>query len=176
MSTQSLGPVRIREHRPARKPASAPAQHAGQQTARHDPPGHRSPYTPQHSRHEEQRIKSRFRAHGLSVTLNRRRCLGLMRWSLKTRCLDINRYGVALVSPAPLPRGTRISLDFQGQYITQSGVQAEVVTRAPASGGGYRLGIRFLYCAYRHAYCRRLDNALSRIEAMYRQKARKQTP
>ncbi|TVP61494.1 MAG: PilZ domain-containing protein [Halomonadaceae bacterium] len=118
----------------------------------------------------DQRIKSRFRANSLTVTIKRRSCLGLVRWSHQTHCLDINRYGVGLISPTPLARGAQVSLDFQGQYITQSGVKAEVVSRKPAKEGGYRLSLRFVYCAYQQAYCRKLDNALSRIEAMYRQK------
>lgn len=119
----------------------------------------------------DQRIKSRFSAASLTVTLNRRSCLGLVRWSHTARCLDINRYGVGLISPTSLPPGTRVSLDFNGQYITQSGVKAEVISRTLTESGGCRLSLRFVYCAYQRAYSRQLDNALSRIEALYRQKA-----
>jgi len=67
----------------------------------------------------------------------------------------------------PVNEGTRLVLDFDGKYIIQSGVRAEVVS-ANRFQIGFRLRLQFCYCTGRVRYSRAIDNALSRIEALYR--------
>ena len=118
---------------------------------------------------DERRIKDRFAAPCLGVRVRRR---GWLRWrseSIQVTCLDINRYGMALLSQVPFNAGTRLTLDFDGKYITQSNVSARVLSVTPAQSG-YRLGLQFCYCMDRSKYSRAVDNALSRIEALYRKR------
>ncbi|MFE8071905.1 PilZ domain-containing protein [Marinobacteraceae bacterium S3BR75-40.1] len=116
---------------------------------------------------DDRRIKARFQAPCLDITVRRMGLLGLTKGPIKANCVDINRYGMAVVSPLPLAEGTRILVDFKGKYISQSGVKARIMSVQPYQAG-YRLGIQFSYCMDRHLYSRTIDNALSRIEALYR--------
>ncbi len=118
---------------------------------------------------KERRIKDRFAAPSLKVELRRRGLLGWRRGAVPVDCLDINRYGMAVLSPVPVNTGSRLVLDFDGKYITQSDVGAQVVSATP-SRAGFRLGLQFCYCTGRANYSRTVDNALSRIEALYRKR------
>lgn len=115
----------------------------------------------------DRRIKTRFSAPCLDIRVRRRGWLGVSGQVMNVSCLDINRYGVAVLSPVPLGHGTRLSLDFSGKYITQSSVGGRVMSEEPFRCG-YRIGIQFAYCMDRRVYSRAVDNALSRIEALYR--------
>lgn len=114
----------------------------------------------------DRRIKNRFRAPCLEIGMRRRSLLGWREEAVTLSCIDINRYGIGLQSPVPLGEGMRVQLDFRGKYISQSAVHATVVSVRPYRTG-YRLGLHFDYCMDRRLYNRALDNALSRIEALY---------
>jgi len=126
-------------------------------------------YSGKFQKGSDKRIKTRFKAPCLSVTLYQKGWLGFTKTRQLVSCVDINRYGIAVVSPVPMGEGTQINLDFSGKYIKQSGVKGEVVSEV-LSEEGYRLGIQFSYCIDDRIYSRDMDNALSRIEAMYRQR------
>jgi hypothetical protein len=81
-------------------------------------------------------------------------------------CLDINRYGLAVLSPRPVESDARLYLDFEGKYISHSRVAARVVRCQPYQAG-YRVSIQFSYCLDKSSYSRAVDNALSRIEGFY---------
>ena len=120
--------------------------------------------------YEDQRIQPRFQAPCLSVHI---RCRGWIGWQKDpepVECVDINRYGTALVTQRELRIGSRLLLDFKGKYITQSDVRATVVSRVQLEDGSYRLGIQFVYCIDRRNYSRAIDNALSQIEAFCRRR------
>ena len=124
---------------------------------------------------EDQRIKPRFKAYCLEVTIRRRGWFGWRKEQIKVTCLDINRYGMAVVSPVPIGKHSKLLVNFRGQYITQSHVRAQVVSEQEYQPGGYRLGVQFCYCMDRRVYSRTVDNALSRIEALYRGKRGRRT-
>ncbi|MDX1456052.1 MAG: PilZ domain-containing protein [Marinobacter sp.] len=85
---------------------------------------------------------------------------------MAVNCLDMNRYGMALLSPRPVDPGARLFLDFDGRYISESRVAARVVNCRPFQTG-FRVGVRFSYCSNKGDYSRAVDNALSRIEGIY---------
>lgn len=114
----------------------------------------------------ERRIKERYEAPCLQVQLSERGFLGREKQPTPVTCLDVNRYGIGLLSPRPIEPGTRLFLDFSGRYITENRVNACVVSCYPFQTG-YRLGIEFSYCRDRNHYSRTIDNALSRIEGFY---------
>ena len=114
----------------------------------------------------ERRIKTRYEAPCLKVRLRERGFLGMQKSILAVACIDLNRYGMAVISPRPIEPGSRLSLDFDGKYISESRVSARVVSIQKFQAG-YRLGIRFSYCHEKGRYCRTVDNALSRIEGFY---------
>jgi hypothetical protein len=116
---------------------------------------------------DERRIKARFRAPCLNIMLRRKSILGWRKSVIRAQCIDINRYGMAIVTPLEVSPGSRLLVDFRGKYIRESSVRAEVVSGQPY-GTGYRMGLQFSYCMNQHTYCRSVDNALSRIEALYR--------
>ncbi|WP_218668105.1 PilZ domain-containing protein [Vreelandella utahensis] len=116
----------------------------------------------------EQRIQPRFAAPGLSVRVRARRLLHWERQSRPVECLDINRYGVAILTEEALREGTYLRMDFRGEYITQSNVNGRVRSCVQEEDGHYRLGIQFTYCSMRGHYSRAIDNALSQIEAFCR--------
>ncbi|MDX1754634.1 MAG: PilZ domain-containing protein [Marinobacter sp.] len=114
----------------------------------------------------ERRIKPRYSARCLNVSVRERGFFGRQRKPTAVNCLDLNRYGMALISPKPIAPGSRLLLDMDGRYISESGVDARVVDCRPFQAG-YRLGLRFNYCCDQQAYSRAMDNALSRIEGFY---------
>lgn len=114
----------------------------------------------------ERRIKRRHKAPDLKVTV---KTTGFKRWftpSFEVLCLDINRYGMAIQSDKPFKPKDKIILAFKGKYITQSNVPA-VVTQSVETAEGYRVSVAFSYALDNKDYCRKLDNALSRIESLY---------
>jgi len=80
--------------------------------------------------------------------------------------LDINRYGMAIKSKRPLRPKDKIVVAFKGKYISQSNVSA-VVTECTKVKNTFRISIVFSYALESKDYCRKTDNALSRIESLY---------
>jgi hypothetical protein len=115
---------------------------------------------------EDRRIKERYTANCLKVELQERRFFGLGKHSTAVTCLDMNRYGMAVLCPRPIESGGRLYLSFDGKYICESRVAAHVVTCRPFQTG-YRISIQFSYCLDKKGYSRTVDNALSRIEGFY---------
>lgn len=114
----------------------------------------------------DRRIKDRYEAQCLKVDLREQGFLGREVARTATTCLDMNRYGMAVLCPRPIDAGTRVKLDFAGKYIRESRVSARVVAVQPYQAG-YRLSIQFSYLHEKHGYSRAIDNALSRIEGFY---------
>lgn len=118
---------------------------------------------------DDRRIKTRFDAPCLDVHVRRRGLLGWRSEPVQVECININRYGIAVQSGSALGVGARVLMDFSGKYIKQSHVCAKVVSEVPYEDG-YRIGIQFSYCMDHRVYSRHIDNALSRIEGLYRQR------
>ncbi|WP_166264531.1 PilZ domain-containing protein [Marinobacter caseinilyticus] len=117
--------------------------------------------------HKDRRIKNRYEAQCLKVQLRERGFIARQRKApTAVTCLDMNRYGMAVLSPRAMEPGTRLFLDFNGKYISESRVAARVVTVHPYQTG-YRVSIQFSYCHEHKRYSRAVDNALSRIEGFY---------
>ncbi|MCG7201617.1 PilZ domain-containing protein [Marinobacter pelagius] len=114
----------------------------------------------------DRRIKDRYPASCLKVCLQERRLFGGGRNAIAVTCLDLNRYGMAVLCPRPMVTGARLLLDLQGKYINESRVGARVVDCQPFQAG-YRVSVQFSYCLDKRAYSRAMDNALSRIEGFY---------
>lgn len=98
--------------------------------------------------------------------------MGLRRWfapSVSVRCLDINRYGMAICSKKAFKPRERILISFKGKYIVQSDVPG-LVTESLPTDEGFRTSIRFSYAMDNKHYSRKIDNALSRIESLYNPK------
>lgn len=114
----------------------------------------------------DRRIKDRYPAMCLRVRLRERRFFGRGRKPVAVTCLDMNRYGMAVLCPRPVDPGTTLHLNFDGKYISESRVTAEVVSCQPFQTG-YRLSLHFSYCFDQKRYSRAVDNALSRIEGFY---------
>lgn len=116
--------------------------------------------------YQDRRIKARYEAQCLEVQLRERGFMGRRKLPTAVTCLDMNRYGMAVLSPRAIEPGTRLFLDFSGKYINESCVAARVVEAYPYQAG-YRLGIQFSYLHEKKGYSRAVDNALSRIEGFY---------
>lgn len=114
----------------------------------------------------ERRIKPRHKAHCLKVNLRSSGLLGLFRASLKTSCIDFNRYGMAVESEHAFRPKERIVLEFRGKYICQSNVEG-IVQDCKLVGDVYRISVVFSYALSPKNYSRKIDNALSRIELIY---------
>lgn len=114
----------------------------------------------------DRRIKDRYPASGLRVCLQERGFFGRGRHAIAVSCLDLNRYGMAVLCPRPMVSGARLLLDLQGKYINESQVGARVVDCQPFQAG-YRVSVQFSYCLNKKGYSRAMDNALSRIEGFY---------
>lgn len=117
-------------------------------------------------RSRDRRIKTRYEAMCLQVNFTERKFLGRGKMPTTVTCLDINRYGTALLSPRFVEPGTRLYLDFSGKYICETKVAARVV-KCYRYQTGYRLSIAFSYCQEPNGYSRAMDDALSRIEGFY---------
>ena len=119
----------------------------------------------------ERRIKRRHKAPDLRIAIQP---VGLRKFfssSQEVRCLDINRYGMAIRSRRPFKANERISIDFRGKYISLSNVEG-VVTECVQVKHFYRLSVVFSYAKESKDYCRKTDNALSRIESLYNQQSK----
>ncbi|MBW0149183.1 PilZ domain-containing protein [Marinobacter arenosus] len=114
----------------------------------------------------DRRIKDRYPASCLQVQLRERGVFGRARQAMSVTCLDLNRYGMAVLGPRPMDPGVRLFMDFAGKYIRESRVGARVVECQPFQTG-YRISIQFSYCLDKKGYSRAVDNALSRIEGFY---------
>jgi len=116
----------------------------------------------------ERRIKRRHKAPDLRISIQ---SVGITKWfkpSIDVFCLDINRYGMAIKSKKPLKPKEKIVVAFKGKYISQSNVSA-VVTECTKVKHKYRISVVFSYSLESKDYCRKTDNALSRIESLYSQ-------
>lgn len=114
----------------------------------------------------ERRIKSRHSAPCLGVTLRPAGVLNVFRRAVDVKCLDINRYGMAVECPVSYREGEKVSLDFKGKYISKSNIKA-IVSSVTQIRNTYRYGLTFCYCLDSKLYSREDDNALSRIESLY---------
>ena len=114
----------------------------------------------------ERRIKDRYPASCLKVQLRERGFFGRGKPATPVTCLDLNRYGMAILCPRPVDPGARLFMDFDGKYISESRVCARVVDCQPFQTG-YRISVQFSYCRDKKGYSRAVDNALSRIEGFY---------
>ncbi len=114
----------------------------------------------------DRRIKDRYPASCLKVRVQERGFFGRGRNIIAVTCLDLNRYGMAVLCPRPMVPGARLFLDLQGKYISESRVGARVVDCQPFQTG-YRISVQFSYCLNKKGYSRTMDNALSRIEGFY---------
>ncbi|WP_020410505.1 hypothetical protein [Hahella ganghwensis] len=135
-------------------------------------------------RHFERRIKTRHKAPFLSVTANFVGLFSRSRHPLSVKCVDFNRYGMAITSEHKLKPGDKLEFSFRGRYITEDGIQGVVtsISEVPtpetsaaqncarsSSHPTYRYGIKFSYCQSPKDYSRDVDNALSRIEGLFGQ-------
>jgi len=114
----------------------------------------------------ERRIKRRHKAPDLRISI---KSVGLTKWftpSFDVSCLDINRYGMAIKSKRLLRPKDKVIVAFKGKYISQSNVAA-VVTECTKVKNTFRISIVFSYALESKDYCRKTDNALSRIESLY---------
>ena len=114
----------------------------------------------------ERRIKRRHKAPDLRITIQ---SSGIKKWfssSLDVRCLDINRYGMAISSKKPLRPKDKILITFKGKYISESNI-AGIVTECVEVKSIHRISVVFSYAMESKDYCRKTDNALSRIESIY---------
>lgn len=118
---------------------------------------------------KDRRIKERHSAPCLQVTIRPSGFLKWLRPTVDVKCIDINRYGMAVESPYKFRPKEKITLDFKGKYITESNIFA-VVTSSEKHAGIYRLGITFSYSTCNSQYSRKIDNALSRIERLYNER------
>lgn len=114
----------------------------------------------------DRRIKDRYPASCLQVHLRERGFFGRGKQTTPATCLDLNRYGMAVLCPRPVETGARLFMDFAGKYIRESRVGAKVVECQPFQTG-YRVSVQFSYCLDKKGYSRTVDNALSRIEGFY---------
>lgn len=114
----------------------------------------------------DRRIKDRYPAMCLKVQLQERGFFGRGKNSTAVTCLDLNRYGMAVLCPRPVESGAHLYMDFDGKYIRESRVAAQVISCLPYQTG-YRVSIQFSYCFDKKGYSRTVDNALSRIEGLY---------
>ena len=64
---------------------------------------------------------------------------------VEAKCIDINRYGIALECEEEFKQGDRVCLDFQGKYICQSDIRATVSSISKVEGHR-RYGLTFNYC------------------------------
>lgn len=114
----------------------------------------------------DRRIKRRHKAPDLRVSI---KAAGFKKWfrpSVEVYCLDINRYGMAIETQQAFKPKDRVVISFRGKYIHHSNVPG-VVTECIEINNKYRLSIAFSYALDHRDYCRRTDNALSRIESLY---------
>ena len=114
----------------------------------------------------ERRIKRRHKAPDLQISISP---IGIKRWfssALDVKCLDFNRYGMAIESRRALKEKERILINFKGKYISQSNISG-LVTECTKVKHRYRISIVFTYAQDNKEYSRKTDNALSRIESLY---------
>jgi len=114
----------------------------------------------------ERRIKRRHKAPDLRISLNSVGIRKLFNTSVEVLCLDINRYGMAIKSRRPLKAKEKVMISFKGKYIAQSNISG-VVTECTSVKNFYRISVVFSYAIDSKDYCRKTDNALSRIESLY---------
>lgn len=114
----------------------------------------------------DRRIKARYAAQCLQVNLRERGFFGRGQKPTTVCCLDMNRYGMGLLSPRPIEAGSRLFLDFRGKYISETNVRARVVDCYPYQSG-FRVSVQFTNFVSGRSYSRTVDNALSRIEGIY---------
>ncbi|MBK8970184.1 MAG: PilZ domain-containing protein [Hahellaceae bacterium] len=119
-------------------------------------------------RYLEKRIKTRHKADNLEVQATFHGFLNLFRGQMKVDCVDFNRYGMAIETRRKLKKGDKLVFRFRGPYIHENDIPG-FVTSVTVTENGYRYGIMFAYTTSQKAYNREVDNAVSRIEAIFSQ-------
>jgi len=114
----------------------------------------------------ERRIKRRHQAPDLRIRLHSMGLKKIFSAALEVQCLDINRYGMAIHSRKALRVKEKVLISFKGKYIAQSNIAGEV-TECTKVKNIYRISVVFTYAMDHKSYCRKTDNALSRIESIY---------
>ncbi|MBR9805504.1 PilZ domain-containing protein [bacterium] len=114
----------------------------------------------------DRRIKERHPSPDLKVQLRKRGLFGWSRHPVTVQCIDVNRYGMSIVTDMPIGLKDAVMLDLKGEDITESNIVG-VVSSAYGRKEARRLGITFKYWTDKKAYSRDIDNALSRVEAIY---------
>ncbi len=145
---------------------SLPLRHDGSSGRSHNNHKTQYGYAPMMPDYADRRIKERFAAQCLKVNLRERGFFGRNRKPISVCCLDMNRYGMGLLSPRPVEPGSRLFLDFHGKYISEANVRARVIDCYPYQAG-FRVSIQFTNFVSMRSYSRAVDNALSRIEGIY---------
>lgn len=107
----------------------------------------------------DRRIKDRYPAMCLKVQLQERGFFGRGKNSTAVTCLDLNRYGMAVLCPRPVESGARLYMDFHGKYICESRVAARVISCQPYQTG-YRVSIQFSYCFDKRVFTNRRQRPL----------------
>src|SRR5690606_1651890 len=116
-------------------------------------------------RHQDRRLKTRHQARSLQVTVSPRGFFRRFRRATAVRCIDINRYGMAIETSKRFRPKEWLSLNFRGRYIAESDILG-IIASVTEVNGGFRYGINFAYCTHSKLYSREVDNALSRIESL----------
>lgn len=75
---------------------------------------------------------------------------------------------MAIESHQFFKKGEKLSFRFRGRYIHENGIEGEI-TSVARSRGVYRYGVIFTYAISPKHYRREVDNAVSRIEGIFRQ-------
>ena len=119
----------------------------------------------------ERRIKRRHKAPDLRISIQPVGFRKFFSSAQEVKCLDINRYGMAIRSRRPFKSRERISINFKGKYISLSNVGG-IITECVKVRHFYRISVVFSYAKDSKEYCRKTDNALSRIESLYNQQAK----
>ncbi len=124
-------------------------------------------------RYLEKRIKARHKADSLEVYASFNGLFNLFRGQISVQCVDFNRYGMAIETRRKLKKGEKLHFRFRGPYIHENDIPGFITSVTP-SESGYRYGVMFSYTTSQKAYNREVDNAVSRIEAIFSQGSRQQ--
>lgn len=119
-------------------------------------------------RYLEKRIKIRHKAESLEVYATFNGLLNLFRGQMTVHCVDFNRYGMAIETKRKLKKGDKLYFRFRGPYIHENDIPG-FITSITQTESGYRYGVMFSYTTSQKAYNREVDNAVSRIEAIFSQ-------
>lgn len=114
----------------------------------------------------DRRIKARHRADTLEVSAAAVGLLKLFKGHIALQCVDFNRYGMAVECSHKFKKGERLAFRFRGRYIHENDIEG-IITSVASTDNGFRYGVVFSYAISQKSYSREVDNALSRIEALF---------